>query len=157
MRALALTGPRARPNHLTHFRQIAEERKTELQVLESPDLLAVGEVLRDFHPECILVFGGDGTLHRHLSSLAESDIPVLVVPIGSGNDFARAHGIRNLGDAARLWRDFLAGKIKSSFSDLALITAHTESGSALQPSYFSCCANIGLDSDAAQRTNSLPN
>ena len=27
----------------------------------------------------------------------------------------------------------------------------------LPPRYFACCANIGLDSDAAQRTNKFPN
>ena len=157
MRALALTGPRALLKHLAQFQKIAESGKTELKVLHSPDREAVAKALASFHPDCVLVFGGDGTLHRHLSSLAGSQIPVLLVPVGSGNDFARAHGIRDIDDAAQLWQDFLTDKIKPSLSDLGVIAAHTENGSPLQATYFSCCANIGLDSDAAQRTNSLPN
>jgi hypothetical protein len=40
--------------------------------------------------DAILIFGGDGTVHRHLPQLIKLRLPVLVVPCGSGNDFARA-------------------------------------------------------------------
>src|SRR5690349_23350853 len=43
--------------------------------------------------EAALVFGGDGTMHRHLPQLRTFQVPVLVVPRGSGNDFAHALGI----------------------------------------------------------------
>jgi|SRR5712671_2574664 len=157
MRALALAGPRALPKHLTEFQKIAEWARAELKVLDSPGPEALTNALASFRPECVLIFGGDGTLHRHLSSLAGSGIPLLLVPVGSGNDFARAHGIVNIYDAAQLWREFLGGEATPNLSDLGLITAHAENGSPLPRTYFSCCANIGLDSDAAQRTNSLPN
>jgi diacylglycerol kinase family enzyme len=39
-----------------------------------------------------LIFGGDGTVHRHLPQLHQQKIPTLVVPTGSGNDFAKAFG-----------------------------------------------------------------
>lgn len=44
----------------------------------------------------IVVIGGDGTLHDVINGLQElgrPDIPVGYVPNGTGNDFARAHGI----------------------------------------------------------------
>lgn len=44
----------------------------------------------------IVVIGGDGTLHdvvNGLQDLGRPDIPVGYVPNGTGNDFARAHGI----------------------------------------------------------------
>lgn len=44
----------------------------------------------------IVVVGGDGTLHdvvNGLQELGRSDIPVGYIPNGTGNDFARAHGI----------------------------------------------------------------
>jgi len=44
--------------------------------------------------DIVLLFGGDGTIHRHLSQLVKLGLPVLVVPAGSGNDFARALGLR---------------------------------------------------------------
>jgi hypothetical protein len=34
--------------------------------------------------DAILLFGGDGTIHRHLSQLVKLALPVLVVPAGSG-------------------------------------------------------------------------
>src|SRR5216683_2115483 len=58
--------------------------------------------------DVILLFGGDGTIHRHLSQLVKLGLPVLVVPAGSGNDFARALGLRRVRDAQAAWRRFCA-------------------------------------------------
>jgi diacylglycerol kinase (ATP) len=55
-----------------------------------------------------LIFGGDGTVHRHLAPLHQQKIPMLVVPTGSGNDFAKALGIRSLEIALRTWQQFCA-------------------------------------------------
>jgi len=52
--------------------------------------------------DIILLFGGDGTIHRQLSQLVKLKLPVLIVPAGSGNDFARALGLG--GCAVRLRR-----------------------------------------------------
>ena len=64
--------------------------------------------------EAILVFGGDGTVHRHLSALVKLGLPVLVVPAGSGNDFARALGLSSVHDSVTAWRGFLttAGQVR---------------------------------------------
>ena len=105
----------------------------------------------------VLVAGGDGTLNRHLSLLAAAKLPVLIVPVGSGNDFAKANGIESIAHAARLWTSFLAGQRVIVQTDLGLIIATADDGAILPPRYFSCCANIGLDSDAARRANALPN
>lgn len=156
MRALALTGPRARPKHLRPFQSIAGAANAEFQILDSPDAAAVSRTIESFHPDIILIFGGDGTLNRHLSPLVHGKIPVLVVPIGSGNDFAKANGIESINHAANLWERFLADRAHIEQTDLGLITATSDAGEALSPRYFSCCANIGLDSDAAQRANALP-
>jgi len=42
----------------------------------------------------IAVAGGDGTLHHALNALAGRQVAIVPVPIGSGNDFSRALGIR---------------------------------------------------------------
>src|SRR6185312_16565642 len=57
-----------------------------------------------------LIFGGDGTVHRHLAQLHQQKIPMLVVPTGSGNDFAKALGIRSLETAVRTWEQFCAAE-----------------------------------------------
>jgi diacylglycerol kinase (ATP) len=59
--------------------------------------------------DAVLVFGGDGTIHRHLAALVELKLPVLVVPCGSGNDFARALKLRRAKDSLAAWQAFAAG------------------------------------------------
>src|SRR6202451_2814031 len=60
--------------------------------------------------DVILLFGGDGTIHRHLSQLVKLGLPVLVVPAGSGNDFARALGLRSVRDSLAAWRLYCTEK-----------------------------------------------
>lgn len=43
----------------------------------------------------LVIAGGDGLLHQCLPAISESDVPVGVIPIGTGNDFARALGLPN--------------------------------------------------------------
>lgn len=87
----------------------------------------------------ILVFGGDGTVHRHLSALVKLALPVLVVPAGSGNDFARALGLLRVRDSLTAWRKFVAGAQNVRAVDLGVITpigdyAGTPSKAALEES-----------------------
>lgn len=39
--------------------------------------------------QCIIVIGGDGTMHEVLNGLPSDKVPVAFIPGGSGNDFAR--------------------------------------------------------------------
>ena len=41
-------------------------------------------------------FRRGGTIHRHLPALVRLQLPVLIVPAGSGNDFARALNLRSM-------------------------------------------------------------
>jgi diacylglycerol kinase (ATP) len=58
-------------------------------------------------PDVVMVFGGDGSVHRVLPSLAYMETPLLVVPFGCVNDFARCIGIPNQSEALRAWRRYL--------------------------------------------------
>jgi hypothetical protein len=80
MRAAAILGPGDVSNTVARFQREAGVRWTSL--IEQADAIAI--------------FGGDGTIHRHLSTLVDLNVPVLVVPCGSGNDFARALGLRKI-------------------------------------------------------------
>src|SRR5260370_17479511 len=71
--------------------------------------------------EVILIFGGDGTIHRHLAQLVKLGLPVLVVPAGSGNDFPRALGLRRVRDALAAWRRFCAHPANVRTIDLVVI------------------------------------
>jgi len=95
VRVAALVGPRATDKHLEPFR------------LPGINLFKGNELDPGDDPDAVLIFGGDGTVHRQLRALANSKIPTLIVPIGSGNDFAHAINIRNFADAVHTWRNFV--------------------------------------------------
>jgi diacylglycerol kinase (ATP) len=103
--------------------------------------------------DAILILGGDGTIHRHLPALVHLQLPVLIVPSGSGNDFARALNLRSARDSVRAWRDFESGKIQARAIDLGVIVA---SASPERKHYFCCVAGCGLDSAATRRANQMP-
>ncbi len=116
--------------------------------------------------DVVLLFGGDGTIHRHLSQLVKVGVPVLVVPAGSGNDFARALGIRRVRDSFAAWRRFCARQGNVRAIDLGVITPLEVAGEAPAPhvrksvpgtrNYFCSVAGIGIDSEVARRANELP-
>ena len=108
--------------------------------------------------DAILIFGGDGTIHRHLPALVRLQLPVLIVPAGSGNDFARALNLRSVRDSLRVWRDFELGKIQARAIDLGVIvpSAAVPSASPERTHYFCGVAGCGLDSAAARRANRMP-
>lgn len=147
MRALAIVGPRASLKQVNQF----GDPRCELAVLESPTADAVRDALKS-RLEIVLVFGGDGTMNRHLAQLANTNMPVMAVPAGSGNDLARTAGMPTLEDAVTTWQKFLSGAANVQSADLGVITAKE----MRKPRYFSCCANIGLDADAAKRTDHMP-
>src|SRR6266481_1858300 len=103
--------------------------------------------------DAILIFGGDGTIHRHLPALVRHHLPVLIVPTGSGNDFARALNLRSMRDSLRVWRDFESGNIQARAIDLGVIIP---SASPDHTHYFCGVAGCGLDSAAARRANHVP-
>jgi diacylglycerol kinase (ATP) len=103
--------------------------------------------------DAILIFGGDGTIHRHLPALVRLQLPVLVVPAGSGNDFARALQLRSMRDSLCTWKDFESGKIRAHAIDLGVIAPL---GSPEQKHLFCCVAGCGLDSIATSRANKMP-
>lgn len=64
--------------------------------LEGAITAAAGE-----HPPYVAVVGGDGTLRTAAPILALHGVPMLPVPGGTFNHFAKANGIADLDDAAR--------------------------------------------------------
>ena len=157
MRAAAILGLGCSPKELKAFRGGADV-EWRMGMPGSSD-----------EADVILLFGGDGTIHRHLGQLVRLGLPVLVVPAGSGNDFARALGLRRVRDALVAWRKFCdgSGELLSRnvrVIDLGVITPLESAGespaphiAALHnPRYFCSVAGVGLDGEVAQRANGLP-
>jgi len=160
MRAAAILGLGTSTRHLKPFQQDSRIEWIVGLPSESEGL------------DAILVFGGDGTVHRHLGALVKLTRPVLVVPVGSGNDFARALGLLRGTDSLAAWRKFVMNRRNVRVVDLGLImpvpgsgdsspdsSAHTSlcrARSEQTPLYFSCAAGVGLDGEIARRANALP-
>lgn len=72
--------------------------------------------------DAVLIFGGDGTVHRHLAKIVDHQLPTLVVPAGSGNDFARSLGITTMDQAVAAWRDFVRDGTNVRTIDVGVIT-----------------------------------
>lgn len=142
MRAVAIFGPNAFPSDLEVF------QSDEVRIPVAESLSAAGEV------EAGLVFGGDGTVHRHLAAFVESKTPMLVVPHGSGNDFAVALGVRTRDDALAAWKKFQAGAGNIRAVDVGCITPLGQPGAA--PAYYCCVAGAGVDSEANRHANAQP-
>jgi diacylglycerol kinase (ATP) len=138
MIAAALLHPDVSPNVVDRFRSSGFEIKIR-DNLEHPE-----------NYSAVLIFGGDGTVHRYLGQLHQQKIPMLVVPAGSGNDFAKALGIRSPEIALRAWQQFcVEGK---NVKDIDLGVIHT----AGQKTFFCCVAGIGMDAEANARANRMP-
>lgn len=100
-------------------------------------------------PDVVLVVGGDGTLRVAAEELADTGIPVALVPAGTGNLFAR-----NL----HLPLNNLALAVRTAFRgtdrevDIGYATLRRESGPAERHAFL-VMAGVGLDASMAANTN----
>jgi diacylglycerol kinase (ATP) len=117
--------------------------------------------------DIVMLFGGDGTIHRHLNELVQLDLPLLIVPAGSGNDFARALRLRRVRDSLAAWRRFVALRDNVRDIDLGVITPLAAADNSVANdaaryalldtrNYFCSVAGIGLDAEVSRRANHLP-
>lgn len=143
MTAIALLHPGVSPKVVERFRITGAE-------------IRIQETLQNVRNcSAVLIFGGDGTVHRHLPELSKLKVPVLVVPAGSGNDFAKAIGLRDVEIALEAWRKFCAGGKNVREIDLGLIQP-CNPGAAREETLFACVAGLGMDAEANARANRLP-
>ena len=144
MRAAAIFGLGCSPRSLDPFKKTAQTAWTTGLPSSAHDA------------DAVLLFGGDGTIHRHLPALVKLNRPVLIVPAGSGNDFARALKLRSLKDSLAAWKKFESGADNTWTIDLGTITEMQRDSSATTLHYFCCVAGCGLDGAVARRANALP-
>jgi len=148
MRAATILGPGNISKYSEKFKRVGDAEWIEGPPASSTDA------------DAIVIFGGDGTVHRHLAQLVSLGLPVLVVPCGSGNDFARALKLRSVHDSLAAWRQFATGGNNLRTIDLGMIKefsrAAENTGAAVPPHYFCCVAGTGIDAEIARRANALP-
>jgi diacylglycerol kinase (ATP) len=152
MRAAAIFGLGCSQKNLKPFQ--ADEHRHGLQTEWRIGMPATSD-----EADVILLFGGDGTIHRHLGPLVNLGLPVLVVPAGSGNDFARALGLIGARDSVAAWRNFCADAANATnvrTIDLGTVTPLQDAGVLFDTRYFCCVAGVGLDGEVSRRANRLP-
>jgi len=138
MQALAILGPGRHHDDLNRLRSAG---------LQFP----IAETSAQDTAELIVVLGGDGTIHRFLPQLIRARLPVLIVPSGSGNDFARALQIHSVRHASQLAQDLVIGKSRLAEVDVGLIR-----DSEGHETPFCCVAGVGVDAVACESANRLP-
>jgi diacylglycerol kinase (ATP) len=141
MRAAAIFGPNASEKNLQPFQKNFDAT------------WQIGLPANPSDADAALIFGGDGTVHRYLPDLVRLQLPVLVVPCGSGNDFARALGLRRTRHALAAWKNFASGGSNVHAIDLGIITALSDPAPRVH--YFCCVGGVGLDAEVANRANQL--
>ncbi|HET9697875.1 MAG TPA: diacylglycerol kinase family protein [Terriglobales bacterium] len=138
MKVAAIYGPRATPDNARPFQEMVSAKWT---TTITDDL------------DAVLIFGGDGTIHRYLPQLSELKIPLLTVPNGSGNDFASGLGIHSEDDALSAFHKFADNDPNVRAIDLGCVTSHEPRATS---HLFCNIANLGLDSEINRRANRLP-
>jgi diacylglycerol kinase family enzyme len=116
--------------------QVAEE-------LAIQDVARLPDLLRDTagQPRLVIVAGGDGTVGSVAGYLAGADNSLGILPLGTGNDFARSVGIPI--NPRRAAKTVASGQV--SHVDLGCLTRPH-----LAPTHFAHAATVGLNVDFAK-------
>ncbi|WP_242281021.1 diacylglycerol kinase family protein [Bacillus cereus group sp. BfR-BA-01347] len=99
----------------------------------------VQELINKKKATVIVAVGGDGTIHEVVNGLVGTNIPLGIIPAGSGNDFSRGLGIPLKPNKAleRILKE------KPKIVDIGYVNS----------TYFCTVAGIGFDGEVAQTTN----
>jgi diacylglycerol kinase (ATP) len=122
--------------------EVFSRHDIRLEVRESRNALHLLELTRQArqeNPDVIVSAGGDGTHHYVINGLWGSAIPLGLLPMGSGNDFAKGVGVPLEPRAAA--GAVLEGRVREI--DLARVGA----------AVYACIAGVGFDSLVTRYAN----
>ena len=153
-RVTVLTNPMAGHGNAPHATERAVTRFQELGI----DVVAIvgrdGAHARELAAQAVadgtdafVVVGGDGVIRLALQVLARSDIPLGIVPAGTGNDHAREFRLPTADPAAAV--DIIAAG-RTETVDLGLIR-----GADGSETWFGTIAATGFDSLVSDRVNRM--
>ncbi len=111
------------------FRQIDDEMIIEETHAKGDAEKIAKDYSQLYGKECVIVScGGDGTVHEIANGLVGSDTPMLILPLGTGNDFAKKiYGTKkiNVENVIKSF-GFYNGKIKYNVKPIDLIDYNGE-------------------------------
>jgi YegS/Rv2252/BmrU family lipid kinase len=100
--------------------------------------------------QLVVAVGGDGTLNEVVNGVAGRDVELATIPIGTGMDFVRTHGIPNrFDDAVRVARDGAARTV-----DAGRVSFRTWAGEDAER-WFANVGSVGMSGAVAQRANGM--
>jgi len=120
-----------------------------VRLLEGRDPADAASVARDAVQsgvDVLVVAGGDGMVHLAVQCVAGTDVPLGIVPTGTGNDFATALGLP-AHDAAG------AARVIDGWQVRAVDAVLTQSGAG--PRWFAGVLSSGFDSAVNERANRM--
>jgi diacylglycerol kinase (ATP) len=99
--ALVIANPNARRVRKGDWRKPTERalgRRYGIEIVSTSSADQAAELVRnrmaaEQRPAVVVAAGGDGTVRLVAQELAHTGVPLGVLPLGTGNDFARANGI----------------------------------------------------------------
>lgn len=118
------------------------------ETLSQNDARLLASKFTERYPDVILAAGGDGTLNQVVNGVlkdreSETKLPTLgLIPIGSGNDFARSAGMRiNADHLLNLFSDYKPKAVDVGIIEYAIKPDHDGEKAC---SYFVNVADIGM-------------
>ena len=153
-RVTLLTNPMAGHGNAPHAAESAvarfQERGVDVTEIVGRDAAHARDLVDDaisHGTDALVVAGGDGVISLALQALAHSEIPLGIIPAGTGNDHAREYGIP-VGDPAAAVDVIVAGHTDTV--DLGLIRAADDT-----TTWFGTVAATGFDSLVSDRVNRM--
>lgn len=138
-------GRRAADAAVSHLRALGAEVREYVGRDEAETISLAGKALEE-QPDALVVVGGDGTVSGILDSFRMYDIPLVLVPAGTGNDLARALDLPRHDPAAAAAlalegtpRSIDVGEVSTPETTRAFLTV----------------AALGFDAKVSDRTNQL--
>lgn len=154
MRRVVLANPQARGGRATRlFPALRDALPPGVPMHIPAHPQAALALLRDLPERTrVVAVGGDGSLHQWLPALLEREHELGLVPLGSGNDTARALGLRGGGPLS-----WLAHALNGSASpmDTGLASWHGTSGERLRTPFISSLS-AGFDAAVVARACTGP-
>lgn len=113
-------------------------------------------------PDAVVVVGGDGMVHAAVNVLAETEIPLGLVPAGTGNDFARNFGVDRLSvrmAAEQIITSLVTGPRRVDLARVQLRPLPSPSTAAeettVEVRWVASGVNLGFDAVVNARANAL--
>lgn len=129
-------------------------RGVEITEVRAPSAAESVRLVRDSiaggnRPDAVVCIGGDGLMNVMLEALAQTGVPLGLIPAGTGNDLAREVGVPTDDPVAAA--DLVLGG-RTRIIDLGLIESPTP---GFTPKWFATVTGTGFDARVTLRANDM--